>query len=243
MKSIELTFSHGIIKSHISQIDNNHKSNINSSWQNDVVVIFYGWTVSTHVPYINHKTITVPQIKVGCSKMVLEHNNKVQQTTNKKSVFSSPKENQLQQKINRCIVILCKKKKYAFIKFPHLIQHHSCNMNRLHFLFCKHLLIKSTVHFKNVFNKPLQLCLACFLWFFYLNISEHSLFKVCIKFFVNEFSLNKHYKHWIIRRFTCSRDSKQVPHFNTTHQYFPSLNFEFVSCFIIGSLHTKKLVQ
>lgn len=57
------------------------------------------------------------------------------------------------------------------------------------------------------------------------------------------FFTDKHYKHWIIRRFTCSRDSKQVPHFNTTHQYFPSLNFEFVSCFIIGSLHTKKLVQ
>lgn len=72
------------------------------------MVIFDGWTVSTHVPY---KTITVPQIKVGCSKMVLEHNNKVQQTTNKKSVVSSPKENQLQQKINRCIVILCKIKK------------------------------------------------------------------------------------------------------------------------------------
>lgn len=139
---------------------------MNSSWQNDVVVIFYGWTVSTHVPYINHKYITVPQIKVGCSKMVLEHNNKVQQTTNKKSVVSSPKENQIQQKINRCIVILCKKKKYAFIKFPHLIQHQSCNMNRLHFKFCKHLLIKSNVHFKNFFNNALHVFFDSFTWTF-----------------------------------------------------------------------------
>lgn len=201
------------------------------------MVIFNGWTVSTHVPYINHKTITVPQIKVGCSKMVLEHNNKVQQTTNKKSVFSSPKENQLQQKINRCIVILCKKKKYAFIKFPHLIQHQSLAT------WTDYISNFVSICWSNLLctNNALHVFFDSFTWTFqnilFLKYGVHKI--LCEGIFFTD----KHYKHWIIRRFTCSRDSKQVPHFNTTHQYFPSLNFEFVSCFIIGSLHTKKLVQ
>lgn len=171
--------------------------------------------------------------------MVLEHNNKVQQTTNKKSVVSSPKENQLQQKINRCIVILCKKKNTHLLNSPSNSTSESCNMNRLHFKFCKHLLIKSNVHFKNFFNNALHVFFDSFTWTFqnilFLKYGVHKI--LCDGIFFTD----KHYKHWIIRRFTCSRDSKQVPHFNTTHQYFPSLNFEFVSCFIIGSLIHRNL--
>lgn len=112
-------------------------------------------------------------------------------------------------------------------------------MNRLHFKFCKHLLIKSNVHFKNFFNNALHVFFDSFTWTFqnilFLKYGVHKI--LCEGIFFTY----KHYKHWIIRRFTCSRDSKQVPHFNTTHQYFPSLNFEFVSCFIIGSLIHRNL--